>query len=424
VPVGAAKCRSCGAPLVIRAPGHSQAVVCGSCGTIADATDRDAAILQKASTPPRITPKIPLGASGDWQGARYQVVGFQQRQITVEGQDYSWDEYVLFNPQRGFRYLSEYQGHWNDISVLDEAPEGHGRGRWARRQLHGRTFAQFQSAFARTTFVLGEFPWRVRVGEGWQVRDFTSPPLLLSSEGAAKDATWSIGTYVDGRDVWRAFSVTGALPRPIGVYVNQPSPYAGQALWYWRVFGALAAAVLFIVSFRVMTSNHTVFDRQYVFTPASANPVFVTEPFTIEGRTSNVRVSFAANDLSNNWIFVGAALINEETNVALDFGRELEYFFGVEDGESWSSGSKSGGVTLPTVPPGRYYLRVEPDGDATARAPIPYSITVRRDAPVWWFYGVAVVLLLLPPLFVSWRQAAFEHRRWAESDYGDEGDDD
>jgi len=424
VPVGAVKCRSCGAPLVIRAAGHSQAVVCDNCGTIADATNANATILQEVKKRERITPKIPLGSSGDWQGARYEVVGFQRREITVEGTEYSWDEYVLFNPQQGFRYLSEYQGHWNDITVLDETPAGTGKGRHAARELNGRSFAPFQSAFARTTFVLGEFPWRVKVGEGWQVRDFTSPPFLLSSEGAAKDATWSLGTYVDGQDLWRAFSVTGALPRPVGIYVNQPSPYAGQSIWYWQVFAALFALLLSIVAFRVATSSRTVFEQQYVFTPASANPVFVTEPFTLDGRTSDVAVTFAANNLSNNWIFLGATLINDETNVALDFGRDLSYFFGVEDGESWSEGSKSARVVLPTVAPGRYYLRVEPEGDTANRTPVSYVIKIQRDAPVWGFYIGALALLALPPFVVMWRENVFEQRRWAESDYGDDGDDD
>ena len=81
---------------------------------------------------------------------------------------------------------------------------------------------------------------------------------------------------------------------------------------------------------------------------------------------------------------------------------------------------------VPSVPPGRYYLRVEPEGDAASRAPIVYSIHVRRDSPVWVFYGIAIGLLALPPLLISWRHYAFERRRWSESDYGggsDDGDD-
>jgi len=423
VPVGALKCRNCAAPLVIRAAGHSLSVVCDSCGSIADATDPNVGILQEVKNRERITPKIPLGASGDWHGARYEVVGFQQRTITVEGVPYSWHEYVLFNPQQGFRYLSEYEGHWSDIAVVDEQPSGHGIGQHAVRELNGRTYKHFQSASARTTYVLGEFPWIVRVGETVQVHDYTSPPFVLSSEGTAKEATWSLGTYVNGEALWRAFSVEGEPPSPVGVYVNQPSPYAGKVWPAWGMFLALAAVVLVVAVLRLLTSDRPVFQSRYVFEPFSQNSAFVTDAFTLDGRPSSVGVSLDTN-LSNNWMFVNLALVNETTNVALDFGRELEYYFGVEDGESWSSGSRRGRVVVPNVPAGRYYLRVEPEGDTATRTPIVYSIEVHRDTPVWLFYGVALGLLAVPPLFISWRHHAFERRRWYESDYGGDDDDD
>ena len=426
VPVGALKCRNCGAPLVIRAAGQSQSVVCGSCGSIADATDPNVAILQQATRTERVTPKIPLGAIGDWHGARYEVVGFQHRTITVDGTDYSWDEYVLFNPQQGFRYLSEYAGHWTDIAVVDETPEGRGTGQHAVRELHGRTFQHFQSAEARTTFVLGEFPWLVRVGERVQVNDYTAPPFLLSCEGTAKEATWSLGTYVKGDALWRAFSVAGDPPTPVGVYVNQPSPFAEKRGAYWGMFTTLAALVLVVALVRAVSAGRPVFDGRYEFDPTSPNAAFVTDPFTLDGRPSGVKVSFNT-DLTNNWMYLNLALINQDTNVALDFGRELEYYYGVDDGESWNSGSQRGSVVVPSVAAGRYYLRVEPEGDATRRTPVTYSIHIDRDTPMWWLYGGALVLLAIPPLWITWRHSAFEQRRWAESDYGggsDEEDDD
>jgi hypothetical protein len=422
VPVGALKCRNCAAPLVIRAAGHSQSVVCDSCGSIADATDPNVGIVQEAGKRERRTPKIPLGASGEWRGARYEVVGFQRRVIYVDGVEYGWDEYVLFNPEQGFRYLSEYEGHWSDIVVVDEKPSGLGTGQHAVRELNGRTFKHFQSAQARTDYVLGEFPWVVRVGETVQVHDYSSPPLVLSCEGTSTEATWSLGTYVKGEELWRAFSVDGRPPSPVGVYVNQPSPYADKVWPAWRMFVGLAAALLVLAAVRLATSDRTVFQGRYLFDPSSQNAAFVTDPFTLDGRPSSVGLSVDTN-LSNNWMFVNLSLINEGTNVALDVGRELEYYFGVEDGESWSSGSRRGNIVVPSVPPGHYYLRVEPEGDAASQTPVTYSIVVRRDSPVWVFYGIAIGLLAVPPLLISWRHHAFEHRRWSESDYGGGSDD-
>jgi hypothetical protein len=422
VPVGALKCQSCGAPLVLRAAGHSQSVVCGHCGSIADAKDPNVGILQEATKGPKRAPKIPLGASGDWHGARYEVVGFQYRVITVEGVDYGWDEYVLFNPHHGFRYLSEYDGHWNDIAVLDEAPAGVGRGLHGDPQLGDRTFRHFQSATARTAFVLGEFPWVVKVGERVLVHDYVAPPFLLSSEGTVKDSTWSMGTYTRGEALWRAFEVKGSPPQPVGVFANQPSPVSGS--WsYWGIFALFAVLIVVAALVRMATLNIPVFSGDFRFDPGAPESALVTDPFELTGRTSSVDVSIGS-DLSNNWLHFALALINEETGEALDFERGLEYYFGVEDGESWSSGSTRGGVRVPSVPAGRYYLRVEPEGDPASRVPVQYNIRVRRDPPAWGFYGIALGLLLVPPLLVTWRHASFERQRWSQSDHAPSDDED
>jgi hypothetical protein len=70
-------------------------------------------------------------------------------------------------------------------------------------------------------------------------------------------------------------------------------------------------------------------------------------------------------------------------------------------------------VRIPSVPPGRYWLRVEPQGEQ----PYSYEVRVRRDVPFGWMYLVAALLLLVPPALVGVNRAVFERSRWLESDY-------
>ena len=63
-----------------------------------------------------------------------------------------------------FRYLSEYQGHWNDISVCKVEPTVTHQ-LVDRANYLGESYRHFQTAEATTGFVLGEFPWQVRVGD-------------------------------------------------------------------------------------------------------------------------------------------------------------------------------------------------------------------------------------------------------------------
>ncbi|MGN7062052.1 DUF4178 domain-containing protein, partial [Neisseria sp. P0001.S006] len=68
-------------------------------------------------------PLIPLGTRGKFHGDAYEAIGFQVRTIHVEGEAYSWAEYLLFNPFKGFRYLTEYNGHWNDVKPVKSLPK-------------------------------------------------------------------------------------------------------------------------------------------------------------------------------------------------------------------------------------------------------------------------------------------------------------
>ena len=40
----------------------------------------------------------------------------------MDGIEYRWSEYLLYNPYKGYRYLTEYNGHWNDIRTLRALP--------------------------------------------------------------------------------------------------------------------------------------------------------------------------------------------------------------------------------------------------------------------------------------------------------------
>src|SRR5947208_477467 len=69
----------------------------------------------------------------------------------------------------------------------------------------GEPYRHFQTATAATSYVLGEFPWQVRVGEAANVSDYISPPRVISSEKTGNEVTWSMGEYLTGRDIWKAF---------------------------------------------------------------------------------------------------------------------------------------------------------------------------------------------------------------------------
>jgi len=408
-------CPQCGAAIALRSFGQAVTVVCGSCHCILDAKDPNLAILQQFEIKTSdIRPLIPLGTRGKLRGTDYEVTGFQRRSIQVDGIMYCWHEYVLFNPYKGIRYLSEYNGHWNDISICKTLPTADFSG----ATYLGESYKHFQSASANTDFVLGEFPWQVRVGEQAAVTDYVHPPRVLSSEKLDKEVTWSIGEYMYGREIWDSFKLPGDPPAPMGVYENQPSPVSLNVTGMWVAFAAFAVFLLVLMAvFDMRAKKEPVLEETYQYNRADARgePSFVSDEFALGGGTSNVQVKTSA-PVDNHWIYLNYALINQDTGQAWDFGREVSYYHGYDSDGSWSEGKRTDSVVIPSVPPGHYYLRIEPEVDPTLPA-TPYSVSVVRDVPVFGIYGIAFLALLVPVVIISFRAYTFERSRWSESDH-------
>lgn len=436
-------CANCGAAVERRALTHTRAVACTSCGALLDPNDPNVVIQQQAQLRERIVPAIPLGTRGTFDGHPFDVVGFQYRTIEVDGTTYGWREYVLFNPYQGFRYLSEYDGHWNFIAPLPNWP-AEPKGGTIHGTWDGASYRHFQTANATTRFVLGEFPWRVRTGDAVTVSDFVAPPRLLSRERTKDETTWSVGRYMTGVEVWKACGLSTTPPEVKGIFANQPSPYQGKVMATWRRGLMLAGlVVLLLIGREITAAREQVFTGSYVAqpTPGSsfavpgasqpvppspaaplaaslAEPAFVTEPFTLrEGGTLELDV---ATDLSNAWLALDVALVNLSTGTAVNVDTEIERYAGTDADGPWTEGSTSGRLLVPYVPAGEYYLRVEPAGNAQTH----YTLTMRRDVVSELPYLLALGALCVWPIFVAVRAASFESRRWQESDSGSGGDDD
>jgi len=415
-------CPKCGAAIVLRSFGQAQTVVCSSCHCILDAKDPNLAILQQFEAITHdVKPLIPLGTRGKLRGTDYEVVGFQRRDCKIEGITYYWHEYILFNPYKGIRYLSEYNGHWNDISICKTLPNvDHAflNSPGSSADYLGENYKHFQTADANTDFVLGEFPWQVRVGEHAVVTDFVHPPRILSSEKMDNEVTWSIGEYMYGREIWECFKLPGSPPEPMGVFANQPSPVTTNVTGIWVAFGAFAVFLLVLMAaFDMRAKKEPVLQQTYQYNRADVKgePSFVSDEFALTGRTSTVEVKTFA-PVSNHWIYLNYALINQDTGQAWDFGREVSYYHGYDSDGSWTEGKQNDAVVIPSVPPGHYYLRMEPEADPSLPS-IPYTVDVTHGVPVFGIYGIAFLALLVPALIISFRAYTFERSRWSESDH-------
>lgn len=427
-------CPNCGGTVEVRGMGRTLSVVCIQCLSILDTTTPSLQVLQKFQSKERIRPLIPLGVRGKMRGDPYEVIGFQVRSMYVDGMTYSWAEYVLFNPYKGFRYLSEYNGHWNDIMIVHSTPVEGKSGTHPNVSLLGETFKHFQSYQATTTYVMGEFPWKVRVGEQAMCADYVHPPRILSCERQDSEVNWSVGEYTPKAVIEQNFGLKDKLPDPQGIFANQPSPHQGEVSKAWtRFLFWIGLLMLVQLLFSVFHSNRPVFSQKYSFSPSvTGEHSFVTDVFELTGRTTNVKVDLRT-DLDNDWAYFNMALINSENGEAYAFGRQVSYYHGRDSDGNWSEGKAQDSVVLSSVPPGRYYLRIEPEMDtASPAAPrvlpnvvvsrgVNYRVDVTRDVTTWGFFFIGALLLLVPPIWTTLRSGTFEAKRWSESDYVSSG---
>ena len=204
------ECPSCGANLPIQSQ-QTERVVCQYCGTASDLNQGNLSALGPSPKPP-IAPYIPIGAKGNFRGADYVLVGFMIRSCFVEGVQYSWREYLLFGGESvGYRWLMEEDGKWSFVESL-EAGEVMDSGNSA--SFRGAMYSFKQQVQANVDYVIGEFYWKVEIGESVEATEFQGPGGKVSRERSPREVVYTFVSNVNPSEL-AAFGVAPP-PAPFG----------------------------------------------------------------------------------------------------------------------------------------------------------------------------------------------------------------
>jgi len=150
--------------------------------------------------------------------------------------------------------------------------------------------------------------------------------------------------------------------------------------------------------------------------PPAYSQVLVSDPIVVTA-PAVLTVDLHIPGLTNHWVEVTASLVNEQTGRGYEFTRSLEYYEGVEGGESWSEGSRSASAVLSEVPPGHYHLNLYPSAEP-GTAGTTLTVAVEQSTAVWSNFWLVLLALLSVPLLQWWRYSSFESRRWENSNFG------
>jgi len=419
------QCPSCGGPITRSGFGAIEKVVCPYCGSELKPSEHGTlALLQEVRRQQRQS-ILPLHARCTFEDLPWEIIGIVWREVEADGHVYPWQEFLLYNPYHGYRYLLffVYDNHFALGRPLDGAPRldaafGRRRASWKRAR-----FKHFQTSVARTIYVEGEFPWEVRVGDVSVAHDYVDPPRGLSVEENpgpdGTDQTYTEMQHLDGAEVFAAFGLKGKPPRPQGIGPFRPNPWRRGRGLTWGSFLVLAGLwVLLSIVYAAARDDAVVFDKTNLAFEPFVEEIEIGKP----GDTTTVEVEFWATPLSNSWAYADIVLVpHDSDDEAVGLGIEVDEWHGNDGGESWQEGDSRDDVVLGGMKTGAYTLQVTPQaGAGVGTAPPPelrWGIRVKRDVTLARYVLLSFFVILGFPLVLGLLSLVVESQRWKNSDY-------
>ncbi len=343
-------CPQCGGTIALRVAGVSVSLVCEHCGSTLDATRDDVKLIAAAATAMH-RPPIALGTRGTLGGVQWEVVGYVER---ADGWT-QWCEYLLFNPYEGYAFLVDDGRRFSLGRLLDRSPGE----AWNGVTLGPDRYRRYGTSYdAWVTFVVGEFYWRVSVGETVRATDYVTPGAMISCEENGAERTWTLLKMLDRGVAERAFGVpprprqTGGTPSP-----HEPSPYRRLLQEAWIILIA-AFIVLMVIAFSHAGRERVLGDE--IAAPFGAAPRSkVIGSITLPAPYNRVTIGAQALSIDNAWVDLDYSLVNRATQASIDSYATAEHYSGTDSEGHWSEGDRSPSVTLASVPAGTYDLLVE-----------------------------------------------------------------
>jgi hypothetical protein len=416
-------CPNCDSSITLYDPAGSEFCVCGFCQAYIQFVNEVPKRI-KTLSPLQLKPTIPLGAEGILQDISFKLIGYIEKD---EGNSAypGWREYVLYNYEKGYAILSEYNGHWNLIfdktylPNLEKVVYGNGY-----VVYDGFEYKLFHKYKPRVLSSLGEFDWDI-VKERISTSEFIAAPYIISREvglgGNNKDINYYFGEYLEPEIIADAFKLDVSLfPAKVDILSNQPSKAYNNWKWSLHTTLYLILALLLIELLVVWAKPEQVLvDSIYNLTYDPDKGVnefkpFVSSAFKVEDDSSPLEIGISSG-LNNNWLETTIVLVNEVTNQTWEVTKGIEYYQGVEDGESWTEGETSAEVLLSEIPKGKYHLNIYTASGDPMRDVL--AVKVVSNVTLWRNLLVCILVLCLFPAYTYLKMRSFERKRWSNSDY-------
>lgn len=408
-------CPSCGGSVELRAAGYSVSVVCQYCGSTLDVSHPEVALISKyEENAARLA--IPLGSKGTLKGMEAQVIGYMRRSIDGEG----WDEYLLFNPYHGYRWLVHDDDGWWMGTMLTSLPSGDddsvivGSNRF--------TNEDGESYVAEVETVVGEFYWRVEKGDTVELTNFESGNSTVARERSGNEVNWTVSEPLYERDMvgFGGEAAPGDKPRRSALMSGSDAVAAKPAstlAWAFSYTGIAMISLMALLAIMIVFSFGGFSSQTYNFQLALDGPskTVTFGPMTFPGALQKVTIETEARDFENSWIDLDMTLVERTTQESIDVYDTVEHYAGTDSDGSWTEGSHSTSTKVASVPRGTYDLVIEASMHQwPTSSPFPgqaYTVETKVSSGGVFFsnFVLALIFLIAPPIFFFWRR---NRSRW------------
>ena len=418
-------CPQCAAPIEIRNYAMAEQVTCSYCGGVVDLKSDDKKVVRQILIKERPKAVLDLGKKGRLKGTLYEVIGRIRLKGYEEGEAFYWDEYLLFNPQKGYAWLQEDEGRWTFFQKMRSKPTIDPRSamKGQRFTVAGQTYVVAERSDAAVDYVEGEFTYHVQKGDRVGNLDARSScgRHECSAEWTANELEWLNGTPISRMTICQVFGVEAPPEQPYYTgdddsssdYEVDSSEFYGFGVTAWAIMFAMLAGMLALMSFTIYSGDSVLRDTvsadQYL---AGSTSPYTSEAFKIEAPTI-VEVIYSA-PVDNSWVFVETELLDEQKETVHVWGNNISYYHGYEGGEHWTEGSRSSSTVFKLRESGTYYLSISSgEGGQGNYGTTPscekISVNVRSGVVLARYFLGIIAICVLILFLIAWASGAFDN---------------
>ena len=333
-------CPECSMRFALPAGNAALTLTCPGCHTAFEESGKILSAQDATLQPTNALLKV--GHRGVIDRTEYVVTGWIYSRGVESGWGFSTWEYMLYSPKVGYRWLVCCDGHYSFTKPIppvgEDAAETLRNGAVGDSLSHdGRKFKVSGRGKSTIRWVEGQLPYVAKVNDTTKYCDAAKAPYLLSMEKSAGEVEYFQARYMHRHEVADSFNLDlNDVADPDENAAHQPypiSPFRKQALVCMLVF-------LLVNLWLIIESNPSGWLIQdFVYEAPQWSGEVLSEPFVVSQDDTVARV-VATTSVNNDWVYVDLGLLDAQNKVIHEFGSTIQYYHGVDGGESWSEGNR------------------------------------------------------------------------------------